>query len=60
MIDNVVRDGAVLDVNSTDADIQGIRQLLALLGSETRVLATAIQTVDAKGHDGFALAMVLN
>ena len=60
VIDNVVRDGAVLDVNSTDADIQGIRQLLALLGSETRVLATAIQTVDAKGHDGFALAMVLN
>jgi len=59
LIDNVVRDGAILDANSSNPDIQGIRQLLTLLANEPRVQATALQTADAKGHDGFALALVL-
>jgi predicted O-methyltransferase YrrM len=59
IVDNVVRDGAVLDAASSDADIQGIRELFTMLGKEPRVSATALQTVDAKGHDGFALALVL-
>jgi predicted O-methyltransferase YrrM len=59
IVDNVVRDGAVVDSESGSADIQGIRKLLADLANEPRVSATAIQTVDAKGHDGFALALVL-
>jgi predicted O-methyltransferase YrrM len=59
IVDNVVRDGAVLDAASSDADIQGIRQLFTMLAGEPRVSATALQTVDAKGHDGFAVALVL-
>jgi predicted O-methyltransferase YrrM len=59
LIDNVVRDGAILDAASADPAIQGTRQLLTLLGNEPRVSVTALQTVDAKGHDGFALALVL-
>ena len=59
IIDNVVRDGAILNAASDSPDIRGIRQLFADLASEPRVQATAIQTVDAKGHDGFVLALVL-
>lgn len=59
IIDNVVREGAILDANSTDPAIQGTRQLFDLLHADPRVQATALQIVDAKGHDGFALALVL-
>jgi predicted O-methyltransferase YrrM len=58
VVDNVVRDGAVVDAASTDADIQGIRRLMALLAREPRVDATAVQTVGSKGYDGFLLARV--
>ena len=58
VIDNVVRDGAVIDAASADPDIQGIRQFNERLAREKRVSATAIQTVGVKGYDGFALALV--
>jgi len=58
IIDNVVRDGAVADAASSDKDVQGARKLFELLASEPRLSSTALQTVGAKGHDGFALAMV--
>jgi len=58
IVDNVVRDGAVLDANSTDADIQGIRRFFGDLAREARLSATAIQTVGSKGWDGFAIALV--
>jgi predicted O-methyltransferase YrrM len=54
--DNVVRGGAVLD--GDDAAAAGVRRFFDLLACE-RVSATAIQTVGEKGHDGFALAVVL-
>lgn len=57
--DNVVRAGAVLDEQDTDASITGIRRFMEALGAEPRVSATALQTVGIKGHDGFALAVVL-
>ena len=57
-IDNVVRDGAVIDSDSPDPNVQGVRRLNELMASEPRVSATAIQTVGAKGYDGFALALV--
>jgi predicted O-methyltransferase YrrM len=56
--DNVVRDGAVADPASEDANAQGARRFLELLGEEPRVEATAIQTVGVKGWDGFAVAVV--
>ena len=56
--DNVVRDGAVLDAKSKDADIQGIRRFAEMVGKEKRVSATAMQTVGAKSYDGFALMLV--
>jgi predicted O-methyltransferase YrrM len=56
--DNVVRDGAVVDERSTDPSVRGVRDMLALMGAEPRLVATAIQTVGAKGYDGFAIALV--
>jgi len=57
--DNVVRDGGVIDAESKDASIQGVRRLNEMIAAEKRVSATAIQTVGRKGDDGFAVALVL-
>lgn len=61
--DNVVRGGAILDPCAEDqalgeGGIEGLRRFFALLGAEPGVTATVIQTVGAKGHDGFAIARV--
>jgi predicted O-methyltransferase YrrM len=58
VLDNVVRNGALLLSGSRDPDVQGVRRAIDLLGSDPRVEATAIQTVGIKGYDGFALAVV--
>lgn len=59
VVDNVVRDGAVIDAESADPSVQGVRRLNELMASEPQVSATTIQTVSAKGYDGFALALVI-
>lgn len=59
IVDNVVRDGAVVDAGSHDPSVQGVRRLAAMMAAEPRVTATAIQTVGSKGYDGFAVAMVV-
>lgn len=60
VVDNVVRNGAVIDVHSTDATVLGIRRFNELITHDPRVSATAVQTVGAKGYDGFALLYVNN
>lgn len=60
LVDNVIRDGAVADPNSTDPMVLGVRRLNELLAKETRVCATTIQTVGSKGYDGFTLALVVS
>jgi predicted O-methyltransferase YrrM len=54
--DNVVRGGALLA--GADPSSEGMRRFVDLLAAEPRVEATVIQTVGAKGYDGFALALV--
>lgn len=56
--DNVVREGRVTDASSTDAAILGTRALFDVIAAEPRLTATAIQTVGAKGWDGFMIAVV--
>ncbi len=58
VVDNVVRDGDVIDADSDSPTVQGVRRLLERLAAEPRVSATAIQTVGSKGYDGFAIALV--
>ncbi|HEY8026448.1 MAG TPA: O-methyltransferase, partial [Burkholderiaceae bacterium] len=57
--DNVVRNGAVADPASTDANVLGVRCFFDLMAENPRLSATAIQTVGSKGYDGFSLAIVL-
>ncbi|HWF33037.1 MAG TPA: O-methyltransferase [Solirubrobacteraceae bacterium] len=57
--DNVIRDGAIVDpAAQQNPDVIGSRRLHELLAGEPRVSATTIQTVGAKGYDGFTLALV--
>jgi predicted O-methyltransferase YrrM len=58
VVDNVIRDGAVIDEASTDASVKGVRRLNELLRAEPRVSATTIQTVGSRGYDGFTLVVV--
>jgi predicted O-methyltransferase YrrM len=57
--DNVVRDGKVIDANSHDPNVRGMRRFAEIVAAEPRVSATAIQTVGGKGYDGFVLALVV-
>jgi predicted O-methyltransferase YrrM len=56
--DNVIRDGALVDPDSDDPTIPAQRRLHELIAAEPRVTATTIQTVGAKGYDGFTIALV--
>ena len=57
VVDNVVRDGRVIDAGSS-AQVDGVRRMLDAIAKEPRVTATAVQTVGVKGYDGFLLARV--
>lgn len=57
--DNVVRNGAVINPDSADPDIQGTRRFFEMISAEPRLDATALQTVGMKGYDGFTIALVI-
>jgi predicted O-methyltransferase YrrM len=58
IVDNVIREGAIIDAESEDASVQGVRRLNDRLALESSVTATTIQTVGSKGYDGFTIAVV--
>jgi predicted O-methyltransferase YrrM len=58
LVDNVVREGAVIDAASTDASVQGVRKFNDMIAGDSRVTATVLQTVGVKGYDGLAIALV--
>lgn len=58
VVDNVVRGGDIIDASGKNQDVEGMRRFFDLLAAEPRVTGTAIQTVGAKGYDGFAIAVV--
>jgi predicted O-methyltransferase YrrM len=58
IVDNVVRGGDVVDARSEDSAVQGTRRLIEALSTASQVSVTAIQTVGAKGYDGFVIALV--
>ena len=60
IVDNVVRKGAVVEADSSDTMVQGVRRLVDRVVDERRVSATVIQTVGGKGYDGFLLARVID
>lgn len=58
LCDNVIRDGAVVNEDGRDANVEGARAAFSFIGGDKRLEGTAIQTVGAKGYDGFAIAIV--
>lgn len=60
IVDNTVRGGSIVDDASTDAATEGTRALYRAVHEDTRVQATAVQTVGAKGYDGFLIARVVS
>jgi predicted O-methyltransferase YrrM len=58
VVDNVGRGGDVADPDATASHVVGTRAGLAMLGSDPRFDATALQTIDRKGWDGVAIAVL--
>lgn len=58
VIDNVVRNGGIIDKDTDDATVQGIRRANEVLAADPRVTSTAIQMVGTKGYDGMAIVLV--
>ena len=58
VVDNVVRKGKVIEADTGDSSVEGVRRLLDYLHQATGVTATVLQTVSSKGYDGFIVALV--
>lgn len=56
--DNVIRNGKVLDKNSSDEKVLGVQRLIAFLSECKEVTATVLQTVGVKEYDGMVIAVV--
>ena len=58
IVDNVVREGAVIERDSTDVSVQGVRRLNEMIPTIEGIESTVVQTVGGKGYDGFAIVFV--
>lgn len=56
--DNVIRNGKILDPNSSDEKVQGVQRLNEMLENCPEVTATILQTVGVKEYDGMVVAEV--
>lgn len=59
VVDNIGRSGEVVNAASANPQIHGVRRGLEMLARDPRFDATALQTLDAKGWDGIAVALVV-
>lgn len=58
VVDNVIRNGAILSPDLDDSVVRATRRTLQLMGEHPRLDTAVLQTVGAKNWDGFALALV--
>lgn len=56
--DNIIREGKVLNLNSTDEKVLGVQRFNQMLAENYDVTATILQTIGIKGYDGMAIAVV--
>ena len=59
IVDNIGREGEIVDADTSDPMVIGTRDGLRMLGEDPRFDATALQTVGIKGWDGIALALLV-
>ncbi|QIS19778.1 O-methyltransferase [Nocardia terpenica] len=60
VVDNVVRRGGLVDGDPDDASVRGSREVIEFVAAEPRLDGTVLQTVGAKGWDGFVYALVVD
>ncbi|MEM6378782.1 MAG: O-methyltransferase [Bacteroidota bacterium] len=58
LADNVIRDGKVLDENSSDEKVIGVQAYNQMLAKNNQVVTSIIQQVGVKDYDGIAISMV--
>jgi predicted O-methyltransferase YrrM len=58
VVDNVVRKGEVIEADSTEPAVTGVRQMLEVVAATPNVSASVIQTVGVKGYDGYLIARI--
>ena len=58
IVDNVIREGAILSPEPGDEVVRGTRRALEIMGEHPRLDTAVLQTVGAKHWDGFAIAVV--
>jgi len=58
--DNTVRGGHIIDADSNDPNVTGLRKFVDMISEDERLEATAVQTVGEKGWDGFVIAIIKN
>ena len=60
VIDNVVRNGKIIEDGDGDPSVMGIRMSIEIAKKDERIESTVIQTVSGKGYDGFMVVRVNN
>ncbi len=58
ILDNVVRNGKVLDVNSTDGAVKGVQRLNQYLSECKKSTSIILQSIGVKDHDGMVISVV--
>ncbi len=56
--DNVIRDGKVIDENSQDEKVIGVRNYIEMLSKNNQVTSSVLQQVGVKDYDGIAISVV--
>jgi predicted O-methyltransferase YrrM len=58
IVDNVIREGAILSPETGDEVVRGTRRALEIMGEHPQLDTAVLQTVGAKHWDGLAFALV--
>jgi predicted O-methyltransferase YrrM len=58
IVDNVIREGSILNPEPGDEVVRGARRALEIMGEHPKLDTAVLQTVGAKHWDGFAFALV--
>jgi predicted O-methyltransferase YrrM len=59
VVDNAISRGRLIDPSTGDPDANGLRAMMELVSHHPRLEAACVQTVGAKGYDGFLIATVV-
>jgi len=58
IVDNAIHRGRVIEAGTGDASVEGVRAMMEVIARDPRLAAAGVQTVGAKGYDGFMMAVV--